>query len=88
MENSGKMKQRSKEEKYIPNPFNRRVQEEIQQFMSKTMQIVVAVIAVVVVLFVLIPMLPSIYYIRTIVLVGVVIAVIVWVLSLAGIKLP
>jgi hypothetical protein len=56
--------------------------------MSKTIQILLGVLAFLVVVLVLVPMLPAIYYIRTIVTVGVVIAAIIWVLNLAGINLP
>lgn len=56
--------------------------------MSKTLQIAIGVVAFLVVLFVLVPMLPAMFYIRTIVTVGVIIAAILWVLSLGGINLP
>lgn len=56
--------------------------------MSKTMQILFGVVAFLVVIFVLIPMLPNTFYIHTIVLIGTIIAAILWVLSLGGISLP
>ncbi len=56
--------------------------------MSKTIQILFGVVAFLVVVFFLIPMLPNTFFIHTIVLVGVIIAAIIWVLSLGGISLP
>lgn len=52
------------------------------------MQILFGVVAFLVVVFVLIPMLPNVFFIHTIVLVAVIIAAILWVLSLGGINLP
>lgn len=56
--------------------------------MSKTIQVLIGVIAFLVVIFVLVPMLPAMYFIREIVTIGVIVAAILWVLSLGGVSLP
>ena len=55
---------------------------------SKTFQVLAAVVVFFIVLVFLVPMLPNEFYIRTIVLVGVILAAIWWLFSLVNIRIP
>lgn len=56
--------------------------------MSKTVQALLGIVGFLVVILVLVPMLPTIYFIREVVLIGVIIAAIIWVFNFSGINLP